>query len=81
MSKTKGQPIKRILHDDLNDPYQLRNIAAEKPDVVAALTEEMERSLRTNGDPWLQNHVDGVGGRVTADEFRRPGTAGRASLF
>jgi len=62
VSKTKGQPIKRILHDDLNDPYQLRNIAAEKPDVVAALTEEMERSLRTNGDPWLQNHVDGVGG-------------------
>jgi len=36
-------------------PYQLKNVASEKPDVVAELTEELDRRLRKNDDPWLQS--------------------------
>jgi arylsulfatase A-like enzyme len=43
-----------FLHDNQEDPYQLRNIAAERPEVVAELTAEMNRRLERTGDPWMK---------------------------
>jgi len=51
--KTETKPTQYTLHDNVNDPYQLKNIAAEKPDVVMELTKELERWLKRNEDPWL----------------------------
>ena len=53
MSKTEGKPVEYVLHDNVNDPYQLKNMADEKPDVVGELTRELEKWLRKNNDPWL----------------------------
>ena len=53
ISKAEGKSTEYTLHDNSNDPYQLNNIAAEKPDVVKELTGEIEKRLRRNNDPWL----------------------------
>jgi arylsulfatase A-like enzyme len=41
-----------VLHDCQEDPYQLRNIAAERPEVVAELRAELDAWLVQTGDPW-----------------------------
>ena len=41
-----------ILHDQREDPYQMRNVAQDNPAVVRALREELDRWLRERGDPW-----------------------------
>ena len=54
ISKAEGKAPETVLHDNVDDPYQLRNIAAEKPDVVRRLTErELVPWLKKTGDPWL----------------------------
>ncbi len=55
VSKRQGKPVERILYDNLDDPYQLRNIAARHPDIVRQLTEELEQRLAAHDDPWLQS--------------------------
>ena len=55
ISKTPDKPAQSVLHDNREDPYQLKNVAAERPDVVAELTEELNRWLRKNNDPWLHS--------------------------
>jgi hypothetical protein len=43
-----------VLHDNLADPYQLENIAAEYPELVQELLErELIPWLERTGDPWL----------------------------
>ncbi len=42
-----------VLHDRVQDPHQLRNVAAEQPEVVSALAVELEEWLGRTGDPWL----------------------------
>jgi len=34
IDKTPPKPPQTVLHDNAADPYQLKNIAAERPDVV-----------------------------------------------
>jgi hypothetical protein len=42
------------LHDNVRDPYQLRNIAEEQADLVRERVEEELRPwLEKTGDPWL----------------------------
>jgi arylsulfatase A-like enzyme len=43
------------LYDNRSAPYQLRNIAAENPALVAALTAETRRWLARVGDPWTES--------------------------
>ena len=46
--------METILHDNVADPYQLENIAAHRPDLVAELVErELNPWLRKTEDPWL----------------------------
>jgi arylsulfatase A-like enzyme len=43
-----------VLHDNVEDPYQLENVADLRPDVVRQLTEtELTPWLEKTGDPWL----------------------------
>jgi arylsulfatase A-like enzyme len=41
-----------ILHDNLNDPFQLKDIAEGEPDMVRTLTQELSAWLRKTNDPW-----------------------------
>ena len=43
-----------VLHDNGEDPYQLENIAEERPDLVQELMEtELNPWLEKTRDPWL----------------------------
>jgi N-acetylglucosamine-6-sulfatase len=54
VSKAEGVPTSVVLHDNANDPYQLRNIAPERPDVVRGLVDtELNPWLERTSDPWL----------------------------
>ncbi|MHC4166625.1 MAG: sulfatase family protein [Planctomycetota bacterium] len=55
IDKMPDKPIKHVLHDNVNDPYQLKNIADAKPVVVEKLTAELRALLRKNNDPWLKS--------------------------
>jgi arylsulfatase A-like enzyme len=55
VAKKPGAPVKTVLHDNRSDPYQLENVADQRPEIVKQLTEELERWLRKNHDPWLQS--------------------------
>ena len=55
ISKMPDKPIKYVLHDNVNDPYQLNNIADANPDVVKELIKELEGLLRKHNDPWLKS--------------------------
>jgi len=53
ISKMPDAPIETVLHDNLEDPHQLENIAADHPDIVARLVEEeLNPWLERTGDPW-----------------------------
>ena len=44
-----------MLHDNTADPYQLKDVAAERPEVVQELREkELRPWLEKTGDPWLK---------------------------
>jgi len=47
------------LFDNGEDKYQRTDVAAERPGVVAELTEQMNAWLRKTGDPWLTGDPDG----------------------
>jgi arylsulfatase A-like enzyme len=47
-----GKPDEVSLFDNLSDPYQMENIAGLQPDLVAALTAEMQAWLTCIHDPW-----------------------------
>ena len=56
MEKTENGVVDTILHDNVNDPYQLQNIAQGRPDVVTELVErELTPWLEKTGDPWLES--------------------------
>ncbi len=53
ISKMPGEPTETVLHDNLEDPYQLENVAGENPDVVERLVrEELTPWLARTADPW-----------------------------
>lgn len=55
IDKRREKPVKHVLHDNTNDPYQLKNVADAKPEVVEKLTAELRTWLRKNNDPWLES--------------------------
>jgi arylsulfatase A-like enzyme len=57
VSKTQGRPTEYYLHDNKNDPYQMKNMAGQRPDLVKQLMVELERTLRPYDDPWLKTDV------------------------
>jgi len=57
VSKIPDKPTEYYLHDNKNDPYQLRNIAEERPDLVKQLMFELEKTILPYNDPWLETEV------------------------
>ncbi len=55
INKLPGRENEIFLHDNQNDPYQLKNIAAENPDLVRQLTKELNTILKKYNDPWLKS--------------------------
>ncbi|MBN1225055.1 MAG: sulfatase [Candidatus Aminicenantes bacterium] len=56
ISKMPDSPKATMLHDNVNDPYQLVNSAEAQPDLVRRLVEEeLNPWLDKTGDPWLNN--------------------------
>ncbi len=53
ITRRKDKPEQVVLHDNVNDPYQLKNAAAKLPDVVAKMTKEMNARLKELNDPWV----------------------------
>ncbi|MFC1639252.1 sulfatase [Gemmatimonadota bacterium] len=52
--RNEGRSLHYVLHDNVNDPYQLRNIASEQRSMVQDLVEsELKPWLEKNRDPWL----------------------------
>jgi arylsulfatase A-like enzyme len=41
-----------ILHDNLNDPYQLENIADQEPELIRQLSKELNEWLTKTNDNW-----------------------------
>jgi len=56
LSIEKGEEgvLSTTLHDNVEDPYQLQNVADARPELVRELVEgELVPWLETTGDPWL----------------------------
>jgi arylsulfatase A-like enzyme len=53
IDKRPNKPTKYVLHDNVNDPYQLKNAAGQMPEVVKELSDELTRWLEKTKDPWL----------------------------
>jgi arylsulfatase A-like enzyme len=52
--RTEGGVPHNILHDNVDDPFQLRNIAEDHPEIVEGLVEsELNPLLERVLDPWL----------------------------
>lgn len=43
-----------VLHDNKQDPYQLRNIAPDNQELVASLSKELDTWLQKTIDPWTR---------------------------
>lgn len=54
IERERGHDDHCILYDNQEDPYQLRNVADERSEVVRALTQELHRWLERTGDPWVR---------------------------
>lgn len=55
ISKVKGKANKYYLHDNRNDPYQLKNIASERGDLVEELSKVLDKILKKYNDPWRKS--------------------------
>lgn len=56
----ESKPLSYALYDLETDPYELENIAAERPDTVARLIgSELKPWLERTDDPWLENLTAG----------------------
>ena len=53
IARREGGSESIMLHDDVEDPFQLVNAAAQQPRVVSELRQEMETRLKVLGDPWI----------------------------
>jgi N-acetylglucosamine-6-sulfatase/uncharacterized sulfatase len=54
IEKKPDRPPRTVLHDNRSDPYQLKNIAPEHPQIVRKLTGELTDWLNRLDDPWMQ---------------------------
>jgi len=55
--REKGQAERYVLHDNKNDPYQLRNIAQDEPGILADLQVELDNWLNKTNDPWKVKEI------------------------
>jgi arylsulfatase A-like enzyme len=56
VTKEEGMAERIVLHDNVEDPYQLKNIATGRPAIVKRLREkELAAWLENTGDPWAQS--------------------------
>jgi len=53
VNKMPDKPIEHVLHDNISDPYQLKNVVDSRTEVVEKLTAELRTWLAKNNDPWL----------------------------
>jgi arylsulfatase A-like enzyme len=53
ISKMPDEPVETFLHDNVSDPYQLQNIAEDRPGVIKELTGKLNAILKKLNDPWL----------------------------
>ncbi len=51
----EGDCQRIILHDNVEDPYQLRDIAKDRPELVSDLLEALNHWLRRTNDPWIED--------------------------
>jgi arylsulfatase A-like enzyme len=59
ISEMPDEPTETVLHDNLEDPYQLDNVAGDHPDIVQRLVEEeLVPWLERTGDPWLERGTE-----------------------
>jgi len=58
ISKRKNQPDRIELFDNINDPYQLINIAGEQPDNLKKVVFRLRKWLEVLKDPWIKNLND-----------------------
>lgn len=50
--------VQTLLFDDVNDPYQLHNLAPEThPEIVKELYKELATQLKAIDDPWYQEKI------------------------
>ena len=65
IDKRQDKPARYVLHDNVEDPFQLKNLAGERPEVVERLVrEELIPWLRRSTDPWAVPHeTDAPAGR------------------
>lgn len=54
-AKNRDKPDKHYLHDNASDPYQLKNIADENPQLVRELTAVLKEMLAKYNDPWVKS--------------------------
>jgi len=53
-AKDSGE-ISYVLHDNINDEYQLKNIADGNPELIKKYKKELLQWLLKTNDPWLQD--------------------------
>ena len=53
VERKRDRSEQHILHDNVEDPYQRRNLADDESAVVKGLTDELNAWLARTGDPWL----------------------------
>ena len=54
IERQQGEAERVILHDNMLDPYQMKNVAGDRPGVVAQLIDsELNPWLKRTNDPWL----------------------------
>ena len=55
ISKMPDKPEEIVLHNNVDDYWQLRNIANQQPQLVKKMTGKLKDLLRKNRDPWLKS--------------------------
>jgi arylsulfatase A-like enzyme len=55
VERSVGPSAQRTLYDRLEDPYQLRDVAGERPEVQRQLNGELGQWLEAMGDRWIPN--------------------------
>jgi len=55
INKMPDMPEEIILHNNLEDPYQLINVAEDEKNMVEELKKELKAWLQKTNDPWLKH--------------------------
>ena len=55
ISKMPDKSSENVLHDNVEDPFQLKNIAELKPEIIKNMADELNGILQKNRDPWLKS--------------------------